>query len=415
MTAALPAASEVRVLWLLAMLFGIACAAPLPWAELEAASAQAWSAGPGAVYRARIDGAEAARSAEPLGLTRFGASIAPRLDAPPAIDDNTQVQLRTTVGGRRAARRTWWVAQVDQLGQQAAADRLAFEDQARTLWLDAWVAVSLAEHLEEHAEDLDTQIAALRDAERAQLISTIALDELVVEAGRLRIEAATFAQRAEVARVALAGHLGQDVEVELDSLPPLESDLEPAPNPWDQVLERIEALPELRALTAQATASEAEARAHRRDTPIELGAGMIWRNPAYDSGGPGPSFSVSVPLGNPAAPAAREAQARAEAALRAHTFALDRQRATIHAERAALVAAEARYALLRDRVEGPLTARVERLSRAVREGAAPIHLLLFARRDLHEAFHSRADAAAEVRVRRERGRALAAWLAEEPR
>lgn len=400
------------MLGLLALLCSAALAAPLPWAELESASAQAWSAGPGAVYRARIDGAQAARGAEPLGLNRVEAMFSPRIDGGPILDDNTKLLLHTTLGGRRAARRTWWLAQVDHLDQQEAADRLAFFDVARTLWLDAWVASSLAEHLNEHAAGLDAEIALLRRGQEARLISQIALDELVVEAGRLRVEAATFAQQAEVARIALAGHLGREVEVVVDSMSSLEVRLEPAANPWDLVLNRLDDLPELQALRAEAEVARAESQALRRDTPIRLGAGVIWRTPLYDDGPPGPTLALNVPLGNPAAPAAREAEARVLAAQRARLFALQRQRATILAERAALVAAEARYELLLERVEGPLAERVERLTRAVREGAAPIHLLLFARRDLHEAFHGRADAAAEVRIRRERGRALAAWLGQ---
>ncbi|TVQ92966.1 MAG: hypothetical protein EA397_05615 [Deltaproteobacteria bacterium] len=398
---------------LLALLFAHAFAAPLPWTVLEAESARSWDAGPGAVYRAQIRGAQAAHSAEPMGLNRLEALFSPRMDGSPLIDDNTQVLLHTTLGGRRAARRSWWLAQVDHLDQRAAADRLTYFDLARTLWLDAWVATSLAEHLEEHAVELDAEITALRRGEQARLVSPMILDELMVEAGRLRVEAATFAQQAEVARVALVGHLGREVEVVVDSLTSLEVELEREPNPWDLVLERLDGLPELRALTAEAEVARTQSQALRRDTPIRLGAGIIWRTPIYDDGGPGPTFALTVPFGNASAPAAREAEARALAAQRARLFALQRQRATITAERAALIAAEARYELLLERVEGPLTERVGRLTRAVREGAAPIHLLLFARRDLHEAFHGRADAAAEVRVRRERGKALAAWLAEE--
>jgi hypothetical protein len=401
----------------LVLALAAAAADPIGWDALPSAIDDAWARGPGAVVAARLDGTAAASRAEPWGAPRLDAQTAPVIGGSgPLFDDNTSIVASMSIGGRRAARRAWWEAQTVHLASAAHAEKLAFADEARALWLDAWVAGELAEHLTEHAAELEARVATLQAGVAEGLVSTLTIGELEVEVGRLRAEAAVSSMRAEVARVALSGHLGADVDVALDSLPAIEEDLPDAPNPWDEAIARVQDLPSLRAMQAAVDAADAEAAALRRSAPPEIGVGGIWRNTDRDIGPPGPLFTVGIPLGNPDAPAARDAAGRAEALRRALAFAVQRQTAALRAERAALASAEGRHALMRDRVEGPLVARVARLTEAVAAGAAPVQLLLLARRDLHEAFHARADAAAEVRVRRARGQALAAWLrAEENR
>jgi hypothetical protein len=176
------------------------------------------------------------------------------------------------------------------------------------------------------------------------------------------------------------------------------------------VLDRVDALPELRALDAQAAALRAEARAARADSPVSLSAGAVLRLTPDGTLSAGPLLALQVPLANPSAPEARAADGRAEAVTAERAWRLTQLRAEVEAEAAALDAAVARHAAVTATVEAPLRGRLERLELAHDRGLVPVEAVLVARRDVHEAFHDRALAAADLLARRARGTALLASL-----
>ncbi len=393
--------------------------AVLSWQALDAASADAWSRGDGAAWRARSDGARAAARAVAPPLTELTLSVAPDTrPGQPVVDDNWQAQLGFSLGDRRGAAVRLWRAVAASLDASARADALAFRDAARQAWLGAWVPAAFAHHLEAHAAELAADLDPLRRAAERGVLSAAEVDDLAVELGRLRAEAAAFASRAEAAEVHLSALIGRHVHVDPDALGDLEASLPPARNPWAAVADALAAdpaaHPDVAAATARVRAVEAESERARREPVATLGAGLLLRTGVSGAGQlrvtPGPLLTLSIPLSNPAADDARALRGEVAAAEAAAGRARDVTLAAVRAEAETLEAAASRLqAMLRD-VEAPMQARVERLEAGLDLGAASARDLILARRDLHEAFHARALAAADLLARRARGEALAEAL-----
>lgn len=397
--------------WILGGLVAYAEPVVLAWSDLPSATVSAYETGPGASWRAELEGLEAARRREPLTGAWVSLQVSP--DVRPgeaALDDNSQAMIGITLGDRRGSRRAWWAATASALEAHAEADALAYADAVRSGWLDAWEAAAFAAHLDAYAEELGGLVHGLRDRVEAGVLPALAVDDLEVELSRLRAEAAAEAQRADLAGITLASLLGRAVVVDAASLPSLEAEIGSGDNPWALALAGLDAHPALRALDAETAALRAEARVARSSTPISLSAGALWRVQAGGSPMPGPVIALQVPLANLMAPEARAAAGRAEAMEASRTWALTRLRAEVDAEARTLDATRARHALVVATVEDPLRSRLARLEAALAAGAVTVDALILAGRDLHDAFHSRAQVAAELIACRARGEALLSTL-----
>lgn len=401
------------LLWMFAAWAGGATS--LGWTDLPAAVDAAWATGGGAAWDARVDGASDARRAEPLPFQNLQLQWAPDARSGSVFGD-TQATVQFGVGDRLGSRRAMWAGEGALREAQAAVQHQLMTEAVQATWLDGWLALALAEHLQEHSDGLAVELDRLREAAARGALPRTVVDDLSVELGRLRAESAAELQRVELARVRLASLLGAAVDIAPVGIARLEEDVvevPEGPNPWAGLADHVESFPQVRLLDASIAAAQARARALRWDTPGQIGAGVQVRVAPDGSTYAVPLVIGTVPFGNASAPEARDAAAAATALEAERAFAVAQLRATVAAEGAALDAALARHAVLAAGVEAPMRERLDRLSAGLRTGASTVEAVLLARRDLHEAFHARAAALADVLVRRARGLALLDLVSKE--
>lgn len=384
------------------------------WDALAEHTRVAFSAREGAAYDARDAALRDAWNHEPLTEATFEVQLAPTSRAGLATwDDNNMARVGFTLGDRRGARRAWWAAQSHLLESEADVAALRYAEDVRVAWLDAWVSASMARHLREHVDALQQRRDTLVQAVTSGIVTRDTLDGLDAEVGRMRAEASDYAQQTAAHGVTLARLLGEVITPDLDAPPSTPSD----ENPWQVAAIHVDASPHVRAAASARDVHRADARVARRSAPPTLTIGALWRPTPIASGGtssgaPGGVVALTVPLTNLGASDARAASGQAAAADVQYRAQRDALRAAFIAEANALDHARRRVPMLFAEVEAPLEARVERLRAALERGATTFESLVLAERDLHEAFHDRARATADLLLREARGATLRDALRE---
>lgn len=395
--------------WVLVASLSLA-ADPVSWSALDATVAEAWDQGQGAAATARADGARDARRAVALPLDSVFAQLEPdpRPDASPW--EGLQLALQLTVGDQRGAARARWAAEAAQAEAAAAEARLAFGGDVRAAWLAGWVAVEMADHLDAFADDLGALLDAPRAARAAGVLAPAALEDLEVEIGRLRREAAGARVEAADAQGRLSSLLGRAVRLDPTGMPDLEGALPAQDDPWDPLRAQLATHPRLRALATAEQLALAEARAARSAPRALVGGGVSLRSDASGGVRAVPLVLLQVPLSNPQAPEARAQRAEADALSRELAWARQRLEAAVEASSTAWQAAVDRVETLQTAAEAPLRRRLDRLEEALGAGAIDATPVLLAIRDLHEAHHEHALAVADLVARRAHAEALAREL-----
>lgn len=376
------------------------------WNTLQETADEAFDRGPGVAWDARTDALDAARRAEPSPLQSFFLQLEP--DPRPGANalEGLQAAVQIGIGDRRGRQRALW----QSLGHESRAgeteQRWRFHQAVTDDFLTWWLADAIAEHLAEHADELDAWLAPFVSGVAQGTMSAAQLDDLRAEVSRLRAEVADAAYEAEVARGALSSRLGWDAHPVTGGLATLSAVAVEARNPWRALPEVLDRHPAIARLDAAIRSAEAQAAAARWSTPAQLGVGTSVRTGADGTPQVVPLLLLTVPLSNPDAPLARTSMGEARALAAEAGWERVRLAAWVRAEADALDAAQQRWQSLDTAVEQPLRARLKRLEDGLVRGLAGATEVILARRDLHEAFHRRTLAAAEVLRRRARGDVL---------
>ena len=289
-----------------------------------------------------------------------------------------------------------------QLGRQLARQRDAYEAMARVFELEGdlererfvrtvedaytrWWALALElAHLEHYTEDALATLEELRRARERGDLMALEIADLEGELAWLENELARTRQDALEARATLVEVLGEACE--LTTPPSIETSREQPPNPWRPLEAKVEELPQIQYMRAQIEAAKASRNVQVKRAPqLSLGAGVRGVGGVHSF--PFATLSLTIPLGDPNAPAremlAGEVEARrAELAVNQRMLA-----ANLNARALRYDALSQRLASYPSQVLSPLEARVDLIAKAHAAGHARLRQLLLARRELHEAHH----------------------------
>lgn len=360
----------------------------LPWSALLEHAARAWDGGPGRAAEALMRGQMRAGEVAPGALEALTFETQPELASERSeVTAAAILELRLGVGGARERESQ---ARLEAARARAAAGRFAYEREAIARWV-AWQEAALrAAHLEYHRAAADGDLGPVRQAVQARLLPELVGEGLEVELVRMDVE--LDEARAEEARAvrALAVWLGR--EVAPVSIPTTAGEVAEASfrSRWAEVIEHVDAHPELRELVAGARALRAEATALARAEGPALGLGARVRresSPEQEVLWGGLDVSLRWPLARPGASEVER--------LRAEALALEAlagvRRARLAGEIEAMAARharlEARLARLRGEAIPRLTGRVERVREALGAGRSSLEALVMARRDMLELHH----------------------------
>lgn len=397
---------------------GLAYGAPdaliLDPGAVDAVARGQWRRQRGDGLQATAAGQRAAEAAVPGRWISLSASAEPGLSLGPAdlgaADNVLSATATLQLGDGPEIRRQAWAALADATEAGAAADALAFVQQIEALYV-AWAAQeAVAAHLEADVAAYRAALGPLRAGAAAGALSALDLADLEADAARLAMEALDARQQVTEARAALVSALGASVQLQPIQLHPEGA---PPPNPWRPLLDRLDRHPSLQALSAQAVAFEAQAKAQAfTATQIAVGPALHVEDTGYTWAGA--SVQVTWPLSRPNDPAA--------AALRGQASAVGAQRAAarralaahLEGQAARYDALVAHYTALGAEHLQRLRDRVTLVERALAAGQATATRLIAARRDLHEAEHHRILVAADLYQAQALARRYGAHLGDRP-
>ena len=352
------------------------------WAEVE----RAWEAGPGRAANAQVSTERRAREREPGLFESLSVEFAPEVS--PGDTLRSEVAGSIGVGVRILGvghRKTEAAARLSLAQADLTSRRVAFAEEVVARYGE-WVAAELqARHLREHIDELEADLAPLREAVAQRKLDALTLDGLEVELVRLGLELERAKTAVVDAASALSLALGQSVDpTTFGALP-----TEPIPAVWHEIAPA--AHPELARLTAEASRERAAAAVVRRsDDPLLSLAATVRHVDEPD--GPfvygGVTAGLTVPLSRVGGAEAERHAGRAVAL----GFERDHKAVLFELELARRQRRHERWVTelerLRSQAAPRLEARVERTAAAVRAGRAAAAELVLARRDRIELHHA---------------------------
>lgn len=371
--------------------------------------------------RARIEGLAAAGERGPDRVTSMGVSVAPEIETTRRSEANEYVagvEVAIRLGRVSGSRRDALEAEEASARAEQTRRRWQFVLDAQRAYIDWRVARQESRHLGAYLEEVRAQLEPLEEGRREGMLSEVELADLRSEAGRIEAHRVRAQRRARFAAARLTEQLGVTCPLAVGDATgqPFGAGKVPAAwkeNPWTKLRGQVDAFPAVRQLEARAETADATAEVAARSAPPQLSLGLGVRSVGFETAWLVPTVGLSIPLGNPEAPAAAASDGHATALRSERHWQLRRIRARLEASAERYEATLEARRRFQTRYLRRLERRVELFQSALEAGQIDIFRLIRAREERHEAVHQLVVLDADLAARRMRAEALEAAIDRE--